>query len=172
MDIPESYIEDVMSMIIVKRVTTEKKCGTVPVNPKGLKESDMVLIGVDVGTNGDRLSCLTDIGEELLLEAGASHVMGLIDHVASELVKRIIDKTHEYGLYGTIGITGRGAITGFKPDMIREKLGEFDVVFVDDGLARGAAVLARCLHSLGTPKNPLGGVSGGGCIMELRRREQ
>lgn len=171
-DVPESYIEDVMKMVTVKRVTTEKKYGTVPVNPKGLKEVEIVLVGVDVGTNGDHLSCLTEIGEELLQEAGASHVMGLIDHVASELVKRIIDKTHEYGLYGTIGITGRGAITGFKPDMIREKLSESDVVFVDDGLARGAAVLARCLHSLGTPKNPLGGVSGSGCIMELRRCER
>ncbi len=169
MEIPESYIEDVMNMITVKRITTEKKCGTIPINQKGLKETDIVLIGVDVGTNGDKLSCLTELGEELQQEAGASHVMGLIDYVASELVKRIIDKTHEYGLYGTIGITGRGAITSSKPDMIMEKLGEFDVVFVDDGLARGAALLARCLHSLGTPKNPLGGVSGGGCIMKLRR---
>ena len=48
--------------------------------PKELKEADIVLIGVDVGTNGDRLSCLTELGEELQQEAGASHVMGLIDH--------------------------------------------------------------------------------------------
>lgn len=28
---------------------------------------------------------------------------------------------------------------------------EKNVVFVDDGLARGAAVMARCMNSMGTP---------------------
>jgi len=54
-----------------------------------------------------------------------------------------------------------------------EKLGlyekvERNVVFVDDGLARGAAVMARCMNSMGTPKNPLGGLRGGKCILKQR----
>jgi len=42
------------------------------------------------------------------------------------------------------------------------------VVFVDDGLARGAAVMARCMNSMGTPKNPLGGLRKGRCILKER----
>ena len=42
------------------------------------------------------------------------------------------------------------------------------MVFVDDGLARGAAVMARCMNSMGTPKNPLGGLRGGKCILKER----
>jgi len=39
---------------------------------------------------------------------------------------------------------------------------------VDDGLARGAAVMARCMNSMGTPKNPLGGLRGSRCILKER----
>ena len=75
-----------------------------------------------------------------------------------------------------IGVTGRAGISGNKPVLILEeleKLGLYDqpeknVVFVDDGLARGAAVMARCMNSMGTPKNPLGGLRGGKCILKER----
>jgi hypothetical protein len=46
------------------------------------------------------------------------------------------------------------------------------LVFCDDGLARGAAVMARCMNSLGNPKNPLGGQRGGKCIMGARSKLQ
>ncbi len=79
-----------------------------------------------------------------------------------------------------IGFTGRAAITGCKPRLILsqiEKLNLFDspqkhVAFVDDGLARGAAVMARCMNSLGTPKNPLGGSRDGKCVLGLRMKLQ
>ncbi|MDD4898058.1 MAG: methanogenesis marker 14 protein [Methanocellales archaeon] len=167
-DIPESYVEDVMRLIKIKQVTSENRFGTVPVNPKGLKESGITLIGVDVGTNGDQLNKLSKISSELL-EEDQKKIQGLIDRVSSELVRRLIEISGDYELKGAIGITGRGAITGAKPMMIREKLDNQDLVFVDDGLARGAAVLARCLHSLGTPKSPIGGIKGGKCVMNLRR---
>ncbi|MDD3421064.1 MAG: methanogenesis marker 14 protein [Methanocellales archaeon] len=167
-DIPESYVEDVMRLIKIKQVTSENRFGTVPVNTKGLKESGITLIGVDVGTNGDQLNKLSKISSELL-EEDQKKIQGLIDRVSSELVRRLIEISGDYELKGTIGITGRGAITGAKPMMIREKLDNQDLVFVDDGLARGAAVLARCLHSLGTPKSPIGGIKGGKCVMNLRR---
>ncbi len=79
-----------------------------------------------------------------------------------------------------IGFTGRAAITGCKPRLILnqiKKLGLYDspennVVFVDDGLARGAAVMARCMNSLGTPKNPLGGSRGNRCVLKERMKLQ
>jgi hypothetical protein len=75
-----------------------------------------------------------------------------------------------------LGVTGRAGISGNKPSLILEeiaKLGLYDepekhVVFVDDGLARGAAVMARCMNSMGTPKNPLGGCRGDKCILKKR----
>ena len=167
-DVPESYVKDVMRLIKIKRVTSEKRFGTVPVDPKGLKESGIILIGVDVGINGSKLNELSKISAEML-EEDRRDIGGLIDNVSSELAKRIIEISWEHGLKGSIGITGRGALTGAKPRMIREKMGTQDLVFVDDGLARGAAVLARCLHSLGTPKSPMGGRKGGKCVMNLRR---
>ncbi len=58
-----------------------------------------------------------------------------------------------------------------KPDQMVElkaieKLGLYKetknrVVFVDDGLARGASVMARCRNSMGVPSNPVGGIRGG-----------
>jgi len=171
-NVPESYVADAMKLIKIKRVATERRFGTVPVNPRGLKESGVILIGVDVGENGSRLNELSKLSAELLRESGKAKVMGLIDRTAAELVNRLLEITWDHGLDGVIGLTGRGAITGAKPALIQEKLGDRELVFVDDGLARGAAVLARCLHSLGTPKNPLGGVVGGRCIMDARRRIQ
>ena len=75
-----------------------------------------------------------------------------------------------------LGVTGRAGISGNKPSLILEeieKLGlyeepEKNVVFVDDGLARGAAVMASCMNSMGTPKNPLGGLRKGKCILKQR----
>ena len=76
----------------------------------------------------------------------------------------------------SIGFTGRAAISGRKPEYILEGIIErnlFDdpndhLVFVDDGLGRGAALMGRCMNSLGKPKNPIGGVRGGPCIMSRR----
>ena len=76
----------------------------------------------------------------------------------------------------SIGLTGRAAITGCKPYLILKRiegLGIYKdtrdrVVFVDDGLARGAAVMARCMNSMGVPGNPIGGVRGGGCVLSKR----
>jgi hypothetical protein len=78
--------------------------------------------------------------------------------------------------HSSIGFTGRAAISGRKPEYILDGITErklFDdpndhLVFVDDGLARGAALMGRCMNSLGKPKNPIGGVRGGPCIMSRR----
>ena len=73
---------------------------------------------------------------------------------------RLIDVAVEQGLVlknSSIGFTGRAAISGRKPEYILEGITErklFDdpvdhLVFVDDGLARGAALMGRCMNSLG-----------------------
>jgi hypothetical protein len=45
-------------------------------------------------------------------------------------------------------------------------------MFVEDGLAMGAAVAARCMNSMGTPHNPMGGRKGDKCIMGARMKLQ
>jgi len=90
-----------------------------------------------------------------------------LDLVSALMVERIVKLAIEHQLISgntSIGLTGRAAITGCKPYLILksiEKLGIFSeprdhVVFVDDGLARGAAVMARCMNSMGVPKIPSG----------------
>jgi hypothetical protein len=76
----------------------------------------------------------------------------------------------------SIGFTGRAAISGKKPEYILQGIMDRKlfqkpvdhVVFVDDGLARGAALMGRCMNSLGKPDKPIGGVRGGKCIMSRR----
>ncbi|MGD9396999.1 MAG: DUF2114 family protein, partial [Candidatus Thorarchaeota archaeon] len=81
----------------------------------------------------------------------------------------------------SLGLTGRSIITGQKPRMIVDNLrlnnGEVwasshDIIFVEDGLAMGAAVAARCMNSMGTTRNPMGGRKGDRCIMAERMKLQ
>src|SRR3989304_4792077 len=122
---------------------------------------------------------LTDIGAELYSNHGLKTMFATLDLVSAIMVKRlvklgienkiILDKT-------SIGLTGRAGITGCKPHLILKAIEELrlyeapgeHVVFVDDGLARGAAVMARCMNSMGVPGNPIGGVRGGGCVLNKR----
>ena len=103
----------------------------------------------------------------------------VIDRVCAKMALRLIAVTIESGMVpptSSIGFTGRAAISGRKPEYILAGVTERNLydkpnahlVFVDDGLARGAALLGRCMNSLGKPKAPLGGVRDGGCIMSRR----
>ncbi len=47
-----------------------------------------------------------------------------------------------------------------------------DCIFVSDALAMGAAIMARCMNSIGTPHIPIGGRQGGPCILGPRRKIQ
>jgi hypothetical protein len=107
----------------------------------------------------------------------------VIDWVSTGIAERIIKTALTKGLINdkvSIGITGRAGITGNKPKHILKAVKELGIyakpeeyiVFVDDGLARGAAIMARCMNSLGTPKNPFGGLRGGKCILGQRIRLQ
>ncbi len=143
----------------------------------------MVLIGCDVGNNGTDMDKLSDIGAEIYKKHNLKLLFAVIDEVMAKVVQRLVKVAKDEGLMyedTAIGITGRAGITGNKPRLILKHLHELginhnieeNVVFVDDGLARGAAVMARCMNSMGTSFNPLGGHRGGKCILGQRMKIQ
>ncbi len=153
--------------------------GRVPVNAKLAKESKVAMIGCDCGSNSSDLDKLIEIGAEIHKKYNLSVLNDVVDRVCARMALRLIDVAVEEHLVprnASIGFTGRAAISGRKPEYILEGIIErnlFDdpndhLVFVDDGLARGAALMGRCMNSLGKPKNPIGGVRGGPCIMSRR----
>jgi putative methanogenesis marker protein 14 len=153
--------------------------GRVPVNAKLALDSGIAMIGCDCGVNSSDLENLLTIGAEIHRNHGLATLNEVIDRVCARMALRLIDVAVEQKIVprnASIGFTGRAAISGRKPEYILEGIIErnlFDdpvdhVVFVDDGLARGAALMGRCMNSLGKPKNPIGGVRGGRCIMSQR----
>ena len=96
-----------------------------------------------------------------------------IDDFYAYYIKRLLDETKRLNLLSenmTLGITGRAGTTGQKPKLIHKYLnGMFkEIIFAEDGLAMGALMMARCMNSLGTPTNPIGGSKKGFCIMQQR----
>ena len=180
----EAYAKRIHELIIIEKVPKDRKrYGSVPVRPDAAEEIGVTLIGCDVGVNGSDMGKLSAIGMEICKTYGLQFVYAVIDEVMAGVVCKLIKVAKEERLVfedSTIGITGRAGITGNKPKLILKCLDEMNlaskiderVVFVDDGLARGAAVMARCMNSLGTPKNPLGGRHGGKCILGQRIKLQ
>jgi hypothetical protein len=174
------YVDRCHELIDIRVVPPERKrFGRVPVYAAVAKESGVALIGCDAGVDGSDLEKLKEIGHEVYQNHNLSLLNEVIDRVCARMALRLVDVTTEEGMVyhnSSIGFTGRAAISGRKPEYILEGITErklFDnpvdhLVFVDDGLARGAALMARCMNSLGKPKNPIGGVRGGPCIMPRR----
>lgn len=174
------YCDEILSHVKIEIVPDNvNRYGSVPVDPVAARNIDVILIGCDVGENGSLLNELMDIGSELYSKHGLRTLFATLDLVSALMVGRIVKLGIEQKLVSgktSIGLTGRAAITGCKPYLILKsikKLGIFKdprdhVVFVDDGLARGAAVMARCMNSMGVPKNPIGGIRGGGCVLKQR----
>ena len=193
LDLPQSYRPSKTKIvnewfddyIRVERVKeTDTRFGTVPVNGKSANESKVLLVGVDAGTNGSKLAELEKLGQNIVAEAGVEVLLAAIDRLMADIVQRIVDIVDREGLIlrnTSLGLTGRSIITGQKPKLIvdglRLKTGELwssshDLLFVEDGLAMGAAVAARCMNSMGTKENPMGGRKGDGCIMGQRMKIQ
>jgi putative methanogenesis marker protein 14 len=174
------YADQIHDLIKIEIVPDNvDRYGSVPVDPAAAKDIGVILIGCDVGINGSLMSGLTDIGSEIFSKHGLKTMFATLDLVSARMVERIVKLAIENKLVSektSIGLTGRAAITGCKPYLILksiEKLGFFKeprehIVFVDDGLARGAAVMARCMNSMGVPKNPIGGIRSGGCVLKKR----
>ncbi len=176
----KKYAQDIHALVAIEIVPEDRnRYGSVPVDPGAAKEIGVVLIGCDVGENGSALAKLTDIGAEIYSKHGLKTMFATLDLVSAMMVERLVKLALDNKLISektSIGLTGRAAITGCKPHLILkaiEKLRIYEkpevrVVFVDDGLARGAAVMARCMNSLGVPGNPIGGIRGGGCVLSRR----
>ena len=176
-----SKIHELISIEVIPE--NVDRYGSVPVSPKTAKEIGVTLIGCDVGENGSDLKKLSKIGSEVYEKYGLETLFAIVDLVCAIMVKRLLQVAIDEELVTkntAIGFTGRAAITGCKPRLILNqirKLGIFEspekhIAFIDDGLARGAAVMARCMNSLGTPKNPLGGSRCGKCVLRERMQLQ
>ena len=175
----DDYIARCHEYIDIRIVPPDKRFGRVPVNAKLAKESHIAMIGCDCGVNSSDLDKLIEIGAEIHKNYNLSVLNEVVDRVCAKMALRLIDVAVEEHLVprnASIGFTGRAAISGRKPEYILNGITErnlFDepndhLVFVDDGLARGASLMGRCMNSLGKPKNPIGGVRGGPCIMSRR----
>ena len=178
------YAENILDYVIIETVPkSSTKYGSVPVNPKAAEEMGVVLIGCDVGENGSDMDKLSELGGKIYKKHGLKILFAVIDEVMAKVIYRLVKVAQDAGLVfenSSIGVTGRAGISGNKPKLALKYLGELNinhkinerVVFVDDGLARGAAVMARCMNSLGTTQNPLGGRSGSKCIIGQRVKLQ
>jgi len=176
----QQYADQIDELVIIEKVPDSRtKYGLVPVCPQAASQNNVVLIGCDVGVNGSDLARLSRIGDDLYKSRNLKILFGALDIVSARMARRLVEVGIEEGVVTrntALGVTGRAGISGGKPGLILEeieRLGLYDeveknVVFVDDGLARGAAVMARCMNSMGTPKNPLGGLRGSTCILRER----
>ncbi|MHA2601854.1 MAG: methanogenesis marker 14 protein [Candidatus Thorarchaeota archaeon SMTZ1-83] len=183
--INDEWIERARSLIRVERVPSNvSRFGTVPVNMKAANESNVVLIGVDVGTDGSDLKPLEQLGAEITEKGGVETLLSTIDRTQAEVVQRLLTVAESEGLVleeTSLGLTGRSVTTGNKPQLISDTLHLGDgskwtdshqLLFVEDGLAMGAAVAARCMNSMGTRHNPMGGRKGDKCVMGARMKLQ
>jgi len=178
--IVDEYVNRCHEHIDIRVVPSDRtRFGRVPISADVAEKSGVALIGCDVGVNGSEIPALEEIGHEIYENYGLGMLNEVIDRVCARMALRLVDVAIGRGLVppnSSIGFTGRAAISGRKPEYILEGITERQlyenpidhVVFVDDGLARGAALMARCMNSLGKPKEPLGGVRGGPCIMARR----
>ncbi|MBW9222180.1 methanogenesis marker 14 protein [Methanothermococcus sp. SCGC AD-155-C09] len=183
-ELGEKYGEEAHKYIKICEVPMDvERFGTVPVNPESAKKAGTILIGCDVGENGSDIPKLEEIGKKIMEESNTPTLLYTLDIVSAQITKRLVELAKDKGIVNSksaIGITGRAGITGNKPKLIIEKLGELNiwekpednVVFVEDGLALGASIMARCMNCLGTPQNPIGGNRGDNCILGERRKLQ
>ena len=184
-DFENEWVDEVLSNIRVEVITKgTNRFGMVPVDVSAAIESEVTLIGVDSGVNGSRLSDLERIGESIAADSGIDALLSVIDHVQFHVVQRLVDLAFSEGLISedtSLGLTGRAITTGSKPRLISLRLltdrgtkwtESKQMLIVEDGLAMGAAVAARCMNSMGTIHNPMGGRRGDKCIMESRMELQ
>lgn len=184
-EVDSKWASEISSFIRVERIQKDvQRFGTVPVDINAADESGVAIIGVDVGENGSDLKTLESIGSDVFDGNGIEALLALIDTTQLGIVQRLVDIASTEGLVlddTSLGLTGRAITTGQKPQLVHEHLALQDgsrwvdshpLLFVEDGLAMGAAVAARCMNSMGTVHRPMGGRRGDGCIMDARMKRQ
>lgn len=182
-DLVKGYVEEILKLVWIDTVKRgSSRVGGVPVNADAAEINNVVLIGVDAGDNLSNLPKIADIGEEIVNAVGESYLIPVIDALSAGILESLVRIAKEEGLVlenTKIGVTGRAGITGKKPEIILKNLSglfgrnmDKEVIFADDALARGAAVLGRCMHQFGSAGNPMGGVQGHGCLYGQRIKLQ
>ena len=177
-DKAKANADKVHKLIDIRKVPSDvDRFGTVPINPQAAEEAGTLLIGCDVGVNGDKLQDLMNLGHEIYENDGLATLVATMDYVSANIVYRTLDVAFAENAItedSVLGITGRAGITGRKPELILEYSEDkfANTVFVEDGLALGSAIMARCMNSMGTTKNPIGGHQGGNCILGKRMKLQ
>ena len=172
------YATEIHEHVDIRKVPENReRFGTVPVDPKAAYEAGTTLIGCDVGKDGDEIPTLVKLGHEIFETSGIHTLFATLDHVSTNVVKRLIEEAFEEGVIeegSMLGVTGRAGITGKKPELILDFSKDYfkETIFVSDALAMGSAMMARCMNSLGTPTKPVGGSQGGPCILGPRRKLQ
>jgi len=158
-----------------------KKFGQVPIDPAIAENEKIKIIGVDCGEDFSSYHDLQDIGRDLYEKQGIKTFTDVVDRVCAQVSLRMIDVAHSEGLLpdnSVIGFSGRGIMSGRKPEYVLEGIIDRKiypdpyerVIFVSSALPRGAALMARCMGSLGTPKRPIGGCRGESCILTRRKK--
>ena len=178
--IDSSLLDKALGFITIQEVPIDvNRFGTVPVDPKAAETAGVILIGVDAN-----LEELEKIGAEISSKHSDVYLLNFIDNLQSQILQEILQTAESANLISTdtsLGLTGRAITSGRKPDLILKNLrltnGELwtashQIVFVEDGLAMGAAVAARCMNSMGTTRHPMGGRRGDRCIMNERMKLQ
>lgn len=174
----QANAEEAHKLIDIRKVPMDvDRFGTVPLDPVASENAGTTLIGCDVGVNGDKLEDLMDLGAKFYDRDGLPTLLSTMDYVSTKIVTRVLDVAFKENVVtpgSALGITGRAGITGRKPQLILEAVQDkFDkVVFVEDGLALGSAIMARCMNSMGTQKSPIGGCQGQKCILGKRMKLQ
>ncbi|MCF0225839.1 MAG: methanogenesis marker 14 protein [Methanobrevibacter sp.] len=174
----QANADEVHKLVDIRKVPEGyTRFGTVPIDVEASKEAGNVLIGCDVGTNGDGIPELIELGKELYDADGLPTLLSTMDYVSAKIVSRCLDVAFAENAIeegSVLGITGRAGVTGRKPNLIMEYAKDkFNgTVFVEDGLALGSAIMARCMNSMGTPQHPIGGGQGDKCILSKRMKMQ
>jgi len=146
--------------------------GLVNVYSRNKKEDDVKIIGSRINDEEK----LVNTFNKYVDVNNLAEVLLQIDDFYAYYIKRLIDESTKMNLLSdemTLGITGRAGTTGQKPHLIHEYLKDKfnEIIFAEDGLALGALMMARCMNSLGTPTNPIGGSKKGFCIMQQRNKK-
>ena len=174
-------IHDLIQVEIVPH--HRKKFGQVPIDPQIAENEKISIIGVDCGHDFSNYHELQEIGREIYETHGMKDFTEVIDRVCAQISLRLIDIAQKEGLLhedSAIGFSGRAIMSGRKPEYVLEGIIERNLypdpyerlIFVSSALPRGASVMARCMGSLGSPKRPIGGCRGEGCILSRRRAFQ
>lgn len=156
---------------IMKVPSNLDEFGQVRIDSTIINNTNIEVIGSRINNSTKLIHTFKKISNDY----SSSEILLQIDDMYAYLIKRLIDVTDKLNLISpetTLGITGRAGITGYKPYFIEKYLKDKfdDIIFTQDGLALGALMMARCMNSLGSPINPIGGCRGSMCIMQQRRQ--